>query len=358
MRKYYLWLMVATMLCPILSVCAETTIDLSYSRYGISEKIASVTVTTEVINDVKPSIFGANCSYIDGAQIYDEETGVFDEIMIQKLKDSAVTSLRIPGGTEGDFFLWHQTVGPVESRIPQLNPFSDASDGSSPYYDVRFGPDEWFQLCKTADVSLSIQLNAGNGNPEQAVEFIRYSLDSGIKIDDITVGNEVCMKAGEIFGVNVDKTPEEYIAFYQQVWDLMGEEMRKELDDKGIPFGCIGLPMSHPLHAYRDWDKKVLSSLGDQLDFIDIHIGYSPYFTDNSNTNEQIIKCLLASADRVRKHLDVEVSSIERYAPDVKISISEHGPLRGLPYSAGVAGGIFLASFWPLSSRLCWQRKR
>lgn len=329
-----------------MSACADTTIDLSYSRYGVSEKIAVVTVTDEVVNTVRAGIFGANASYIGGAQIYDEATGLFDEVMLQKLRDSGVKTLRIPGGTEGDFFLWQQTVGPVETRIPQINPFADTDNGEDYLYDVRFGPDEWFDLCKRTGTALSIQLNAGNGTPEEAAAFVRYCLDSGVEIDDITVGNEVCMKGGEVFGVTVDKTQEEYITFYQQVWELMGEDMRRELAERGIPFGCIGLPMSHALHEHRYWDRDVLSAIGKQTDFIDIHIGYSPYFTDNSNTNEQIVKCLLASADQVRKHLDVELSTIERYAPDVKVAISEHGPLRGLPYSAGSAGGIFLASFF------------
>lgn len=345
MRRCMACLLVLALLTS-LTAGAETVIDLSYARYGVSEKVAVVTVTDETVNTVRAGIFGANASYIGGAQIYDEETGVFDEAMLQKLRDSGVTTLRIPGGTEGDFLLWQQTVGPVEDRVPQINPFADTANGESCLYDVRFGPDEWFDLCKRTGTALSIQLNAGNGTPQEAADFVRYCLRSGVEIDDITVGNEVCMKAGEVFGVTVDKTPEEYIAFYQQVWELMGEDTRRELAERGIPFGCIGLPMSHALHAHRYWDRDVLSAIGSQTDFIDIHIGYSPYFTDNSNTNEQIVKCLLASADRVRKHLDVELSTIERYAPDVKVAISEHGPLRGLPYSAGVAGGIFLASFF------------
>lgn len=346
MQKCCSWLLALALLCPLFSARAETAIDLSYSRFGISEQVATVTVTDETINDVKSGIFGANCSFVDGAHILDEETMEFDQVMVQKLRESGVTSLRIPGGIEGDFMHWKETIGPVENRVPQLHPFADVENGASWYYDVRFGPDEWIELCKMTDRAFTIQLNAGNGTPQEAVDFIRYCLDSGVRIDDITVGNEVCMDNSEVNGISADKTPQEYIDFYLQVWNLMGEEMRNELDARGIPFGCIGLPMSHPLHAHRTWDKDVLSAIGDKTDFIDIHIGYSPYFTNDGESNERIIKCLLASADRIRKHLDVEIATLERYAPDVKIAISEHGPLRGLPYSAGTAGGIFLAAFF------------
>ena len=125
----------------------------------------------------------------------------------------------------------------------------------------------------------------------------------------------------------------------------MGEAMRKELADRGIPFGCIGIPMSHPLCKYREWDSVVLDKLNGKTDFIDIHVAYSPYYVSGNN-NEQIIKCLLASADRVRKHLDVEIQTIEQYAPDVRIAISEHGPIGAIPYTAGMPGGMYLASFF------------
>ena len=165
MRRGIAYLLALMLWFGNMSACADTAIDLSYSRYGVSEKIAVVTVTDEVVNNVRAGIFGANASYIGGAQIYDEATGLFDEVMLQKLRDSGVKTLRIPGGTEGDFFVWQQTVGPVETRIPQINPFADTDNGEDYLYDVLFGPDEWFDLCKRTGTALSSQRNAGNGTP-------------------------------------------------------------------------------------------------------------------------------------------------------------------------------------------------
>ncbi|MBQ4073998.1 MAG: hypothetical protein IJD39_02200 [Clostridia bacterium] len=350
MKKGLIWLLLITLILPCLPAQADTIIDIPYTRYETSDQIATVVVTDEVINDVKAGIFGGNTSYRGGGYgIYNEEDRVFNETMLQLLRDSGVTAVRLPGGIEGDYFHWHESVGPVENRIAQIDPFSrdyptyTLKDGAP--YVVGFGPDEWFELCRLTDTALAVQLNAGNGTPQEAVDFIRYCLDSGVRIDDIAVGNEVCMAEERVEGIRVTKTPEEYVAFYNQVWDLMSDEMKQELKDRNIPFGCIGIPMSHPLCKYKEWDKTVLAALKDKSDFIDIHIGYSPLYVSGQN-NEQIIKCLLASADRVRKHLDVEISTIEKHAPEMKIAISEHAPLGATPYTSGVAGGMYLASFF------------
>lgn len=350
MRKMTALLLALAMLLCCVPAMAEKEIDLTYTRYETSEQVAVVTVENTAVNDVKAGIFGANTSYRGGGYgLYNEETLTFNETPVQQLRDSGVTVLRLPGGIEGDYFHWYEAVGPVENRVPQIDCFSKdyptyTLKNGEPYL-VVFGPDEWFALCNLTDTALAIQLNAGNGTPQEAVNFIRYCLDSGVKIDDITVGNEVCMAEERVEGITVTKTPQEYVDFYLEVYDLMGEDMRAELEERGIPFGCIGIPKSHALCKYREWDDVVLQALNGKTDFIDIHIAYSPYYVSGQN-NEQIIKCLLASADRVRKHLDVEITSLEKHAPDVKIAISEHGPIGAIPYTSGMAGGMYLAAFF------------
>lgn len=331
-------------------VHAETTIDLASERYGASEQTAVVVVTDKTLNTIRAGMFGANTSYRGGGYgIFDEETSTFNGTLIQMIKESGVTALRLPGGIEGDYFHWYESVGATESRVPQIDCFSMdyptyTYKNGEPYL-VLFGPDEWIELCNMTDTALIIQLNAGNGTPQEAVDFIRYCLDSSVTIDTITVGNEVCMAEERVEGVSVTKTPQKYVDFYNQVWKLMGEGMHQELSNRGILFGCIGIPMSHPLCAYRDWDGTVLAAMNGKTDFIDIHVAYSPYFVSGNN-NEQIIKCLLASSEKVRKHLNVELASIEKHAPEVKIAIFEHGPIGAIPYSSGVPGGMYLASFF------------
>lgn len=353
MRRKLAGLLLLALLTGSVLAKAETTIDLSYDRYAVSEKTAKVIVHDATINTVRAGIFGANTSYRGGGYgLYDEENRSFNEALVQRLRESGVTALRLPGGIEGDYFHWYETVGDAETRIPQIDCFSKdyptfTRKNGEPY-QVLFGPDEWIALCGMTNTALAVQLNAGNGTPQEAVDYIRYLLDSGVAIDDITVGNEGCMAEERVEGVSVTKTPEEYIDFYNAVWDLMGEDMRRELKERGVAFGCIGIPASHPLCKYPQWDEKVLTALNGRTDFIDVHVAYSPYYVAGNN-NEQIIKCLLASAELVRRHLDLELRTIKRCAPDVKIAISEHGPLGASPYSSGMPGGMYLAAFFNMA---------
>ena len=166
----------------------NTVLNLADDRYGTSEQVVAVTAAADVINTVKDGIFGANNGYRGGGYgIYDEENCVFNQDMLEMIRQSGITHIRQPGGIEGDYFHWYETVGPAEDRIPQINPFSShyptsaAKDGEP--YDVVFGPDEWMELCKAVGIGLTIQLNAGNGTPQEAVDFIRYCLDRGVEIE-------------------------------------------------------------------------------------------------------------------------------------------------------------------------------
>lgn len=349
-RKAFITVLILAV-CFCVTAAADNTIDLAGEQYPVCEQIAVVNVTDEVLNTVKSGIFGVNNGYRAGGYgIYDESTLTFNEAMLQKIAESGVTHIREPGGTEGDYFHWYECVGPVESRISQINPFSTGyptyTKTEGERYDVVFGPDEWIEMCKRLDMGLTIQLNSGTGTPQEAVDFIRYCLDSGVKIESIAVGNEACMQEERVEGIQVTCTPEEYVAFYNEVLRLMGDEMLSELRSKNIPFGCIGLPGSHALSIHRKWDSTVLSNADVAPDIIDIHIGYSPFGVNLQGVSAEAIHlCLLASSANVKKLLDAEVKTIKTASPDTMIKMSEYGPI-GSNMCYGTAGAMYMASFY------------
>ena len=340
------------MLGCIPALAENVVLNLADDRYGTSEQVVAVTAAADVINTVKDGIFGANNGYRGGGYgIYDEASRTFNEDMLEAIRNSGITHIRQPGGIEGDYFHWYETVGPVEERVAQINPFSShhptyAEKDGEPY-DVVFGPDEWIELCNLTGIGLTIQLNAGTGTPQEAADFIRYCLDKGVMIESIAVGNESCMEEERVEGIRVTKTPEEYVTFYTEVLACMGEELIAELDEKGIPFGCIGLPASHVLSIHRKWDDTVLAGVSVAADFIDIHIGYSPFSVNlHQATEEQIHLTLLATHTYVKKMLDMEVKTIGKKSPDTMIKMSEFGPLGNSATCYGTAGSLDLASFF------------
>lgn len=318
-------------------------LSLGWNEAYTNKKVVTVTVSSEAVNDVKAGIFGANVSWRgDGYGQWDSRENAPDETLLAQLKNSGVTHLRYPGGIEGDYFHWNESIGDV--RIPQIDPFSkdyptyETYDGER--FIATFGPDEFLELCKAAGDGVTIQLNAGNGTAKEAADWVRYYKEKGADIWSFCVGNEVCMAEERVAGMKVTCTPQEYVDFYNQVW----KELDGAADD--IEFGAIGITPSHPLCKYRNWDSTILSQLGDKIDFIDVHIGYSPYFV-SGETQKDIVKCLMSSSQFVRFLLNQEIALINdcatEYADDISIQITEWGPIGG--YSASVAGSVYMASF-------------
>lgn len=320
-----------------------STLLLGYSDAKTNEKTVTVIVENESINTVLAGIFGANVSWRgDGYGQWDSKHDCPDGMLLQQLKDSGVTHLRYPGGIEGDYFHWNESIG--ENRLPQIDPFSadyptyDSYNGEK--YIATFGPDEFLELCQAAGDGVTIQLNAGNGTAKEAADWVRYYLEKNADVWSFCVGNEVCMAEERVAGMTVTCTPQEYVDFYNAVYNELGETAHE------IEFGCIGINPYHPLCKYRNWDSTVLTQLADKIDFIDVHIGYSPYFI-SGETEQDIVKCLMASSDWIKMMLDEEVRLINEcageHADDITIQITEWGPIGG--YSSSVAGSVFMASF-------------
>ena len=314
-------------------------------EYPLRNDAVSVDVSDTVVNTVVQGLFGANLSHRgNGYNIYNPETDSFHEAIMAQLKASGVSHLRYPGGIQGDYIHWNESVG--ENRIPQIDPFSASfpvnadKDGES--YVIEFGPDEFARLCAEAGVQATVHLNAGNGSAEQAADWVRYYKEKGVDVASFCVGNEVCMAEERVEGMTVTKTPVEYVEFYKEVW--------KALDGAadGIEFGAIGITPSHPLNKYRQWDATVIAGLADKLDFIDVHIGYTPYFVNEGTPDEDVLRCMMASSTFVKLLIEEEKNIIAnnagQYADDISIQITEWGPLGG-KYSNGVAGALYAASF-------------
>lgn len=349
MNKFSAFLLALVMLLSCLSAHAEgAVVDIS-GEYEQSPNIVSAVVSAEAINTVSPNLFGANLSWIGGGYgVYNEETQEFDETTVEQIRQSGVTAIRFPGGIEGDYFHWYESIGPVENRVPQINCFSKDYPTLDSYAGARyvagFGPDEWFQLCNLTNTGITLQLNAGNGTPQEAADFVRYCLDSGVRIESVIVGNETFHEDYiAVAGEPIRKTGKEYIQFYLKTYEALGAETLQELKDRGIPLGCI-LPYGYL--AKSDWDPEtIITALRGKIDVVNIHVGYSPASTSGKKS-DAIVKCLMASGDYVKRQFDSFSALLAKIAPEVKIAIHEWGPIGAGAITNGVPGGIFMASFF------------
>ncbi len=341
--------LIAGMLLSMLACGAQKPsaggIDLLCGDYPTDGRRAAVNVTEEVLNTVNPLIFGDNLSYRgEGYGIWDAEENRPHEILMQKLKDSGITHLRYPGGCEGEYFHWYETIGPVEQRVPQIDPFSheyptyDTVRGSE--YLTLLGFDEFMLICQEAGIPATISLNVSTGTPQEAVDWIHYAKEKGYEVASWCLGNESHFAEDPVPGVSCTTTPEEYVEFCLEFFRLLGDEA------EGLTIGIECQPGSHPLGAYDDWDARVLPALGEYIDFVDVHIGYSYYFSSGED-DAAAVRGFMAGAKWIEGMIEEEKENIRRYAPAyydrIGIQITEYGPVGGT-HPNSLAGSLFLAS--------------
>lgn len=317
-------------------------LDVSGSSYETNAKHTTVKVGSDSVNTVKKELFGDNISWRgEGYGIYNKDTDSFNAKLVEMIKKAGITTLRYPGGIEGDYFRWKETIG--ADRIPQIDPFSKdyptyASVNGVKYYPY-FGWEEFMRLCEATETEAVVQLNAGTGTPKEAADLVKWCIDNRYPVSSYAIGNEVNFAEERVAGVRSTKTIEEYIAFANEVYAELGD-----LADK-IELGILGLPYGHALCRDAAWDRTVLKALGDKIDFIDCHLAYAPYFTSPSDNDTDIYKSYMASSTYIRTMIEREKENISTYtsrSDEIKIQITEYGPMG--TYYNGTVGAVFLAS--------------
>src|SRR5208283_226081 len=91
-----------------------------------------------------------------------------DPDIIRLLRESHLPLLRWPGGNFVSGYHWKDGVGPVEKRPTKPN---YAWGGIEPNL---FGTDEFMEFCQAVGCEPMICINAGNGTPTEAAQWIEY----------------------------------------------------------------------------------------------------------------------------------------------------------------------------------------
>lgn len=92
----------------------------------------------------------------------------WDPDVIRFVKNSKITMLRFPGGNFVSGYHWKDGVGPVDKRPMSRNP---AWGGDEPNH---VGTDDWLAFCELTGCEPLICINAGNGTPEEAAQWVEY----------------------------------------------------------------------------------------------------------------------------------------------------------------------------------------
>jgi len=103
----------------------------------------------------------------------DQKEG-FDPEVIAFLKESKLPLLRFPGGNFVSGYHWKDGVGPVDKRPMRTNPAWNQDEPN------HVGTDEWLAFCRLVECEPLICVNAGNGTPEEAADWVEYC-NGGVK---------------------------------------------------------------------------------------------------------------------------------------------------------------------------------
>jgi alpha-N-arabinofuranosidase len=189
-----------------------------------------------------------------------------DPDIVRLLRESHLPLLRWPGGNFVSSYHWQDGVGPLEKRPAYPN---YAWGGVEPNL---FGTDEFIKFCRAVGCEPMICINAGNGTPEEAAQWVEYcngSTGSSMgkwraahghskpyNVKYWEVGNELWGK----WQVNWT-TPAGYVDRYRQFVSAMSRT------DPTIQLFACGAPV----FSDRSWNDTLIHSAASQLRCITDH---------------------------------------------------------------------------------------
>ena len=247
----------------------------------------------------------------------------FRKDYIDALKELQVTNMRWPGGNFVMGYNWKDGIGPKDQRPMRINLAWGGTDNN------HVGTDEWIALNKSIGSKNVICANLGLGTIMDAAQWVEYCNYPGgtyysdlrakyghpepyhIKIWDL--GNEVDGAPWELG----HKTADDYVK--------IGREAAKAMSavDHSIKFVASGSSYYEPTGQWVEWNRKVLTGLGDMIDYISIHRywenakDYYAYMGQSAMDFEEKIK---VTADEIDA-----VSAMKGFTNPIGISVDEYG---------------------------------
>ncbi len=207
---------------------------------------------------------------IDGG-IFEQGSPLSDERgfrsdVLELLKSLRPGMIRFPGGNFSCDYNWKQGVLPIEQRPRRYN------YGTRQIESYRFGTHEFLEYCRAVGAEPLLTINAGNGTPELAAEWVEYcnsdgdgefarlrranGFDKPFNVKHWCIGNE-------IYGdwVPGTKTGEEYGKFAGETARVM-----KWVDPT---IKLVGMATGSYM---PDWDRASIDATVDLVDYISLHI--------------------------------------------------------------------------------------
>ena len=264
-----------------------------------------ITHTKFRIAPVDPRVFGGFLEHL-GRAVYE---GVYDPDsrradvdgcradVLAALRRLDLTAMRYPGGNFVSGYHWQDGVGPRAKR-PTVRELAWQSIEPN-----RFGTDEYIGLCRKLGWTPMLTVNLGTGTPEEARDWVEYcNCPAGTRYADLRAANgsrephavNLWCLGNEMDGPwQLGHLPADQYAIRAQ----QAAKMMKDTDSTIELVACGSCTTT--LRTYMDWDREVLTHLGDLADYISLH-----RYVGNSDGDTPDYLAITASIDRQIEEMD------------------------------------------------------
>ncbi|MCS7120182.1 MAG: hypothetical protein RMJ07_01430 [Nitrososphaerota archaeon] len=265
----------------------------------------------------------------------DDNIDGFDPDVIRMLRESGIKMIRWPGGNFASQYHWKDGVGPIEKRSIRLN-----EAWNIPEYN-HVGTDEFIRFCKLVGAEPLICVNAGDGTPEEAADWVEYCngdlnttygrlrAENGhpepYNVKYWEIGNELYGSWQRGYC-----TAEQYAERYERFHRAMSA---KDPNIKFIANG--GWDRAMVWREWYPWDTALINRNGEKVRSLSRH-----YLIWVGNTETDYLRAV-AYTFWLRNHLDDIRTELKKRLSDPKIAITEIQGGRDLDISETLLEALF-----------------
>jgi alpha-N-arabinofuranosidase len=290
----------------------------------------------------------------------------FRKDYIDAMKELKVTNMRWPGGNFLMGYNWMDGIGPKEQRPVRINLAWGGIDNN------HVGTDEWMKLNKSMSSENIVCVNLGLGTIMDAAYWVEYcNYKGGTYYSDLRAKNghkepynvRIWDLGNEVDGMPWElghKNAEDYIEVAREAAKAM------KAVDNTIKLVACGSSW-YSVGTWDDWNRKVLTGLGDRVDYISIHSYWenSPDYYTLMGASARIFEDRInITANEIKT-----VSVIKGFKNPISISVDEYGSfgrsfLNILPVAQSLnsfirhADVVKMANFTTMTSLLSSEPKK
>ena len=195
----------------------------------------------------------------------------FRKDYIEAMKELKVTNMRWPGGNFVMGYNWQDGIGPKDRRPARINMAWGSIENN------HVGTDEWFALNKAIGSENVVCVNLGLGTIQDACYWLEYcNYKKGTYYSDLRAKNGHSEPYNVNYGIWAMKLMAPHGNWAIRAADdyvKIGREAAKAMlaVDNKIKFVASGSSYYEPTGQWVEWNRKVLTGLGDMIDYISIH---------------------------------------------------------------------------------------